>query len=89
MPKYREKPIEAIQITEPTDVTTPGGPIHGKVGDFLVTGPAGQQKFVRSVQFMNKYELTTETDSATVASLRNKIATLQRALQELRERKQR
>lgn len=65
MARYRRKPIvvEAIQITAPQVIETLEGTMRGEPGDWLVTGVAGEQYFVKPDIFIRIYE-PAEPDEA-------------------------
>ena len=48
--------IEAEQLPEPFVVPTLEGTMHGRAGDYLVTGTAGEQYPVAKEIFENIYE---------------------------------
>ena len=58
MGQYRKKPvvIEAIQITRPMTVETLEGVMSGGVGDWLITGVAGEQYFCKDDIFKATYD---------------------------------
>ncbi|WP_026487617.1 hypothetical protein [Caldanaerobius polysaccharolyticus] len=64
MPKFRKKPIivEAIQITRPMTVKTPGGIMRGNPGDWLITGIKGEQYFCKNDIFHQTYEPVKEDE---------------------------
>ena len=64
MAKYRKKPvvIEAIQLNRRIKIETLEGEMTGEVGDYLITGVAGEQYPCKPDIFAKTYELVTEND---------------------------
>ncbi len=62
MAKYRKRPVEveAVQLTRVTYIHTLEGTMRGNVGDWLVTGTAGEQYPVRGDIFHEVYERVEE-----------------------------
>ena len=58
MPKFRKKPVivEAHQISAPEDIETLEGTMHGKPGDWKMTGVYGEQYFCKDKIFRRTYE---------------------------------
>ncbi len=57
MPRFRKKPvvIEATQLTRPMTIKTLEGTIKGGIGDWLITGVAGEQCFCKDSIFVQTY----------------------------------
>jgi response regulator of citrate/malate metabolism len=55
---FRKKPvvIQAIQITETSEVDTLEGTMRGSVGDFLIRGVKGELYFCKPDIFKSTYE---------------------------------
>ena len=55
---YRKKPIviKAAQITQPMEVETLEGTMHGSVGDYLIIGVQGEKYFCKPDIFKMTYE---------------------------------
>ena len=62
MPKFRKKPvvIEAVQLTERTEIETLEGTMVGDVGDWLITGVAGEKYPCKPDIFERTYERVTD-----------------------------
>ena len=62
MPKFRKKPvvIEAEQLTERIVIKTLEGDMVGRVGDWLITGVAGEQYPCKSDIFEATYDPVEE-----------------------------
>lgn len=58
MSKYRKKPVivEATQLTEVTLIQTLEGTMKGEIGDWLITGVAGEQYPCKDYIFQKTYE---------------------------------
>lgn len=56
--RYRHKPtiIHAVQLTRPSTVLTPHGPIDGEIGDWHCFGPEGEEWFNKEAMFLDRYE---------------------------------
>jgi hypothetical protein len=59
MPRFRKKPvvIEATQLTQPMTVKTLEGTMKGGIGDWLITGIAGEQYFCKNNIFVKTYDM--------------------------------
>jgi len=70
MPLYRKKPvvIEAVQLTREVVVTSPEGSLQGHVGDWLVTGTAGEQYVVSKDIFPTLYSPVRRLNKGPVIS---------------------
>lgn len=62
MPKFRKKPvvIEAARITRPITISTPEGEMQGEIGNWLITGVAGEQYPCTNNIFRETYEPADE-----------------------------
>ena len=62
MPKYKKKPVivEANRLINPMTVVTLEGEMKGNVGDWVITGVAGEQYFCKNDIFQKTYELVVE-----------------------------
>ena len=62
MTKFRKKPIviEAVQLTELTEVETLEGTMVGYPGDWLITGVKGEKYPCRDDIFRETYEEVSE-----------------------------
>jgi hypothetical protein len=49
--------VEAVQVKEPADVSTPGGVVHVNAGDWLVRDPQGNLVRCDDIHFKCTYEL--------------------------------
>lgn len=58
MAKYRKKPvvIEAVKLTERTEIETLEGTMVGNPGDWLITGVAGEKYPCKDDIFQKTYE---------------------------------
>lgn len=64
MSKYRKKPvvIEAVRLTERTEIVTLEGVMVGNPGDWLITGVNGEQYPCKNDIFEKTYEPVDEGD---------------------------
>ena len=64
MPKFRKKPvvIEAVQLTRPVAIKTLEGDMLGNIGDWLITGVAGEQYPCKPDIFEATYEPVEENE---------------------------
>ena len=55
---YRKRPVvvEAVQLTQPTVVSTPEGDMKGAPGDWLITGVKGEKYPCSPITFNKTYE---------------------------------
>jgi hypothetical protein len=63
---YRSiKPIlvDAVQVKEPSDISTPGGVLHLQAGDWLVRDPQGNQVRCNDIDFKSTYEVLSTSTS--------------------------
>lgn len=58
MPKFRKRPVvvEAVQLTERTEIPTLEGTMTGNPGDWLITGVKGERYPCRDDIFRATYE---------------------------------
>ena len=63
----REQVVDAIQVTEPVDVRTPGGVLHAEAGDWLILDDQGNLNRYDNVNFQCTFEVVVDP---------NKYATL-------------
>jgi hypothetical protein len=63
MAKYRKIPvvIEAVRLTEQIEIKTLEGVMVGQVGDWLITGVAGEQYPCKHEIFIRTYEPVEDT----------------------------
>lgn len=55
---YRKRPIiiQAALLTEPADINTLEGTMHGNVGDYVIRGIAGEMYPIKADIFAKTYE---------------------------------
>lgn len=66
MSKFRKKPviIEAIQLKEVVFIQTLEGVMRGDIGDWLITGVAGEQYPCKDAIFQATYEPVEEVQQS-------------------------
>jgi hypothetical protein len=58
----KQQVVEAIQVTEAVDVSTPSGVLHAEAGDWLILDPQGNLNRCDNVNFQCTYETIEDSD---------------------------